>query len=98
MPQPEFKPFFGLQYEGMSHFVLQWRPRGALGSEVQLAYLVEVLCPQIKDIHITRLGIHPSLWGKVIKKRKSSTLREIANEYGVSYETVRRITRRHQDF
>ena len=77
---------------------MKWRPRGALGSEVQLAYLVEVLCPQIKDIRMTRLGIHPSLWGKVIKKRKHNTLREIANEYGVSYETVRRIAKRHHDF
>ena len=47
----------------------------ALSSEVQLAYLVEVLCPQIKDIGITRLGIHPSPWEKVVKKRKRNTLR-----------------------
>jgi site-specific DNA recombinase len=27
-PRPEFKPFFDLRYEGLSHFVLQMRPRG----------------------------------------------------------------------
>ncbi len=27
-PRPEFKPFFDLQYEGLSQGVLQWRPRG----------------------------------------------------------------------
>ncbi len=42
---------------------------------------MEVLCPQIKDIGIIRLGIHPSLWGKIIKERKYKTLREIAKEY-----------------
>ena len=29
-PQPEFKSFFDLQYEGLSYYVLQWRPRGDL--------------------------------------------------------------------
>lgn len=71
---------------------------GALSSEEQLAYLVEVLCPQIREIGITRSGIHPSLYVKIIMKRKYNTLREIAEEYGVSHETVRRITRRHLDF
>lgn len=27
-PRPEFKPFFDLRYEGLSRYVLQWRPRG----------------------------------------------------------------------
>jgi hypothetical protein len=27
-PQPDFKPFFDLQYEGRSEGVLHWRPRG----------------------------------------------------------------------
>ncbi|GAI37142.1 unnamed protein product, partial [marine sediment metagenome] len=27
-PKPEFKPFFDLQYEGLSNYVLQMRPRG----------------------------------------------------------------------
>ena len=26
-PQPEFKPFFGLQYDGLSQNMLRWRPR-----------------------------------------------------------------------
>lgn len=27
-PRAEFKPFFELQYNGLSHYVLHWRPRG----------------------------------------------------------------------
>jgi len=34
-PRPEFKPFFDLQYEGMSQGVLQMRPRGGLSSPIQ---------------------------------------------------------------
>ncbi|MBI4286469.1 MAG: recombinase zinc beta ribbon domain-containing protein [Chloroflexi bacterium] len=30
VPRPEFKPFFDLQYEGLSQGVLHWRPRGDL--------------------------------------------------------------------
>ncbi|MDM7999386.1 MAG: hypothetical protein QUS33_05130 [Dehalococcoidia bacterium] len=29
-PQPDFKPFFDLVYEGKGEGVLQWRPRGDL--------------------------------------------------------------------
>ena len=28
-PRPDYKPFFDLQYEGMSNYVLHMRPRGA---------------------------------------------------------------------
>ena len=73
-------------------------PRWAAASEVQIAYMVELLCPQSKDIGITWLGIHPSLRGKIIKKRKYKTLREIAQEHGVSYETVRRTIKILPDF
>ena len=52
------------------------RPRWAAGPEVQIAYLVELLCLQIKDIGITRLGIHPSLRGKVILRSGSTKLLE----------------------
>ena len=34
-PRPEFKPFFDLQYGGMSHGVLHMRPRGDLSSLIQ---------------------------------------------------------------
>ena len=34
-PRPEFRPFFDLQYTGMSRYMLQVRPRGVLASEVQ---------------------------------------------------------------
>ena len=69
------------------------RPRGAPGSEVQLAYLVEVLCPQIADIAYCRRGIAPKLWRHLIKEHKGKSLRELAKEYRVSHETVRRTIR-----
>ena len=34
-PRPEFKPFFELQYEGMSNYVLQMRPRWDSGQWIQ---------------------------------------------------------------
>ena len=46
------------------------RPRGAPGSEVQLAYLVEVLCPQIADIAYCRRGIAPKLWRHLSKEHR----------------------------
>jgi Fic family protein len=40
------------------------------------------------------VGYTSFITGKVIKKRKYKTLREIAQEYGVSHETVRRTIKR----
>ena len=72
------------------------RPRGAQGSEVQLAYLVEVLCPQIADIAYCRRGIAPKLWRHLIKEHKAKSLRELAKEYGISHETVRRTLKNNE--
>ena len=62
-----------------------------LFEEVQIAYLVELLCPQISEIAYSRWGMPPRLWKQLIKERNNKSLRGIAREYGVSYETVRRV-------
>jgi hypothetical protein len=92
IPQPEFIPFFDLQYDGRSNYRLVVRPRGALDSDVQhLAYLVEPICPQINEITTSQGGIPKSLQNQLAKQYKAKSLRQLAREYGVSYETVRRI-------
>ena len=66
----------------------------ALASEVQTeAYLTEVLCPKIKDINCSPWGVPPRLWEKLLKERHSKPLRELAKDYDVSHEAVRRVLR-----
>jgi len=60
-----------------------------LGSEVQLAYLVELLCPGIKEITKRTRRLSDSQQAQIIKNHGKKSLRELAKEYGVSYETVR---------
>ena len=72
---------------------MNWRPRGTLGSEVQLAYLVELLCPGIKEITIQTRKLPDSQQAQITRKHSKKSLRELAKEYGVSYETVRRTIR-----
>jgi len=67
------------------------RPRGALGSEVQIAYIVELLCPEVKDIFISLRKLSVSQQAQIIRKHGEKSLRELAREYGVSYEAVRRV-------
>jgi hypothetical protein len=45
-PRTDFKPFFDLQYDGMSNYVLQIRPRGDSGSYLQYLEigLFPILC------------------------------------------------------
>jgi len=62
----------------------------ASGSEVQIAYLVERLCPQIKDIVIASRKLSASQQTEIIKKHKCKSLRELARRHHVSHETVRR--------
>jgi len=77
---------------------LNQRPRGALGSEVQMTYLTEVLCPQVSEIGISQRKLSTSQQAQVTIRHGSDSLRELAKEYGVSYETVRRTIKRASDF
>ena len=70
------------------------RPRGALGSEVQYsAYIVDLLCPQVKNIAVIPRKLSVSKQAQITKERSKKSLRELAREYGVSHETVRRVIR-----
>ena len=86
-PRPEFKPFFDLQYEGLSHGVLQMRPRGDLNSYLQ--YTGQGLFPVIHFKPLkTNHRLPTSIWAELIIQHREKSLREIGENYGVSYETV----------
>ena len=92
-PRPEFKPFFDLQYEGLSNGILQWRPRW--GSRSYLQYLGEGLFPVVSEIAVNnKFKIPQNLWPEISEQRNSRILRQLAKQYGVSHETVRRDMRR----
>ena len=68
-----------------------WRPRGALGSKLQSAYIVELLCPEINQIRKSPKKLSSLQKKEIIQKLGKKSLRELATEYDVSYETVRRM-------
>lgn len=65
------------------------RPRGALSSYLQ--DLEIDLFPVIVSVPF-RSGhkLLPSIWPEVAEQHKTESLRELAKEYGVSHEAVRR--------
>ena len=73
----------------MSRKSLNKRPRGAVGSEVQtIAYLTEVLCPEIADINCSRWGVPPRLWEELVKERNRKTLRQLARDYLATLQKI----------
>ena len=73
--------------------IMKWRPRGALASRVQDSCSVEILYPNIKDITASTRKLSVSQQAQITRIRSKKSLRELAREYGVSYETVRRTIR-----
>ncbi len=70
---------------------LLWRPRWDSVPHVQyIAYLVEVLCPASNQLPKWTRKIDPSLWSELVDKCKDWSLRQVAKEYGISHEAVRR--------
>lgn len=70
----------------------KWRPRGALGSELQYAYLTEMLCPDISNIKFSKWVIPHRFWQQlIIDWKNGKSLRSLAREYNTSYEAVRRV-------
>jgi hypothetical protein len=91
-PRPEFKPFFDLQYEGLSQGVLHIRPRGA--SKPLVILLLETY-PVLAPFYLTipsrpSRKLSPYLWPEIIARHKTESLRALAEEYGASRESVRR--------
>lgn len=96
-PQPELKPFFDLNYEAMQEKLSQnfgkWRPRG--GSEYHVRLSIETF-PVMAPLYLTvpdrpSRKLPPSLWPEVVARHKGKSLRELAEEYRVSRESVRRV-------
>jgi hypothetical protein len=71
--------------------LFQW----ALDSRVQTAYIVEILCPKINEIYISPKKLSALQQTEIIHEIGKKSLRELAREYDISYETVRRITKRN---
>jgi hypothetical protein len=62
---------------------------------VHNAYIVEILCPQINKICVLPHKLSALQQKEVIQKFGQKSLRGLAREYGISYETVRRIIKRN---
>ena len=68
------------------------RPRWGSGPHVQyIAYLVEALCPARNQLTKWTGKIDPSLWPELVYKCKAGSLRQVAQEYGVSHEAIRKV-------
>jgi hypothetical protein len=66
------------------------RPRW--GSRSYLQYLDLGLFPVVSGIPAkSKFKIPHHLWPELVEKCKTKSLRGLAKEYGVSYETVRRV-------
>jgi hypothetical protein len=70
---------------------------GALGSNVHNAYIVEILCPKISEICVLPRKLSVLQQKEIIQKMGQVSLRKLAREYNVSYETVRRIRKRNEN-
>ena len=87
----EFRPFFDGRYEGLSNHVLEKRPRGDSNPYLQYVEigLFPVYTPAI--LVVRPKGKLPSaLWPDLTERHKNESLRQLANEYGVSHDAVRR--------
>ena len=75
----------------MSRNSSQVRPRGDLDSYLQYLEisLFPVYTPAILVVKSKR-KLPSSLWPELAEQHKTKSLRQLANEYGVSYESVRR--------
>ena len=73
------------------------RPRGALGCEVQSsAYIVELLYPQVNEIGVSLRRLSASQQAQITRKQSKKSLRELAKQYRVSYEMVRRVLKNNE--
>jgi len=87
----EFRPFFDGRYEGLSDHVLSKRPRGDLNPYLQYLEigLFPVCTPAVPAVRSK--GKLPSrLVPELTERHRIQSLRQLANEYGVSHEAIRR--------
>ncbi len=65
------------------------RPRWGSGSYLQ--YLDQGLFPVVSQIPINgSLKVPEHLWPELVEQHKTKSLRQLAKQYGVSHEAVRR--------
>ena len=69
-----------------------------MDSEVQTAYIIELLCPEVNEIRISTKKLSVCEQAQIIMKHKEKSLRELAREYNVSHETLRRTILKAPDF
>jgi len=58
-----------------------------------MQYLAGELFPVYAPVHLTVIwtgAIQPNQWPELVEKCKTASLRQVAEEYGVSHEAVRR--------
>ncbi len=65
---------------------------------MQVAFLVETLCPQINDITILPKKLSAAQQAQITKNYDNRSLRELSKEHGVSHETVRRTLKKDLRF
>ena len=61
---------------------------------MQYIYLMEALCPRSRMSCAARRKIEPCNLPGLLAKRQTYSLRRLAEEYGVSHETIRQELRR----
>ena len=87
-PRDELKPFFQLSFEEYLK-KSNWRPRGDSTSYLQ--DLEVGLFPVIVSVPFRRgHNLPPSVWSKLAERHRTQSLRQLAKEYGVSHEAIRR--------
>lgn len=90
-PQPEFEPFFQLNYQEFVNKSLKMRPRGDSNSYLQ--YLEFGLFPvyaPVTSVVKSKRKLPISLRSHLCERHKTKSLRQLAKEYQVSHETMRR--------
>ena len=82
----------------LSHEIMKWRPRGGLElllpENISDGLYPVFAAPPISSHH----RIPVSKWPELLECHKTGSLRDIAKDYGVSYEAVRRTISRALDF
>ena len=87
----------GLRWDGHSYGieaklrVRKWRPRGDSNPSVQyVAYSVEALSLQSQQVIVSRHKLPLQSWPKLAEQHRTQGLRQLAQKYGVSHESIRR--------
>ena len=89
-PEAEVLHFSNQKCLKLSHHGLQWRPRPDSRSHVQYIYLLNALCPTEPPSQADQTAIPAYDIPELLGKRETHSLRQLAHEYGVSHETVRK--------